>query len=154
MTNRLRAGLNGAAAGALATVPMSAVMLGAQRVGAMGKQPPEAIVERALEAANTEPTSTAVKATAAAAHIAFGAAAGALFGVLDHDDDSAAASVTKGVGFGLAVYAVSYAGWIPAMNILPRPKHDRKDRQSSMILAHLVYGAALGALLAAQRRSD
>lgn len=147
MPTTIKTGLNGAMAGALATIPMSAVMVGAQRVGLMGRQPPEVITQRALDAANTEPTTTATKALAAALHFAFGAAAGTVFALLNRDETSRPLAVAKGVGFGLALYAASYGGWIPATGILPAPQRDRKGRQPSMAAAHVVYGAALALLL-------
>ena len=146
MSNTLERSARGAAAGALATVPMSAVMLGAQRIGALGEQPPEKISRRALAAANREPTTTAEKATAATLHFAFGAAAGALYGMFADERDAWPTAAAKGVGFGLALYAVSYAGWLPALGLMPPPQRDREDRQASMALAHVVYGAALGLL--------
>jgi hypothetical protein len=127
MRDTLHAGLTGAVAGAIATAPMSAVMLAAERTGLLGRQPPEAIVQRALDAANAKPRSAAVRAAAVTTHFAFGAAGGA--------------------AYGLAMYAVSYAGWIPAMHILPKPARDRKGRQPSIAVAHVVYGAALALLM-------
>jgi hypothetical protein len=153
MRDKLQRGLAGAVAGAIATAPMSAVMLAAERTGLMGRQPPEAIVQKALDAANAQPSSAAARAAAVTAHFAFGAAGGAAYAFLDDDDDSLPLSIAKGVGFGLAVYAVSYAGWIPAMHILPKPARDRKGRQPSMAVAHLVYGAALALLLRHSRSS-
>lgn len=151
MRDMLRRGSNGALAGALATVPMSAVMLGAERAGLMGRQPPEVIAQKALAAANQEPGKGAVHATAVAAHFGFGAAAGAAFAWLNGDENSGPRLVANGLAFGLAVYAVSYAGWIPAMGILPAPSHDRQGRQPSMAAAHAVYGIALALLLRSQR---
>jgi hypothetical protein len=147
MRDTLHAGLTGAVAGAIATAPMSAVMLAAERTGLLGRQPPEAIVQRALDAANAKPRSAAVRAAAVTTHFAFGAAGGAAYAFLDNEDDSLPLAVAKGVGFGLAMYAVSYAGWIPAMHILPKPARDRKGRQPSIAVAHVVYGAALALLM-------
>jgi hypothetical protein len=136
----------GAAAGAIATVPMTAMMLAAQRTGSLGELPPEKVTRRALAAANQEPSTTAEKAIAAAAHFGFGALAGAVFGLIGGEGDDLPTSLAKGVGFGLALYAFSYAGWIPALDIMPPPQRDREDRQLSMAMAHVVYGAALGAI--------
>ena len=48
--------------------------------------------------------------------------------------------------FGIAVWAVSYAGWVPKLGLMQPPSRDRPGRPTAMILAHLVYGATLGAL--------
>lgn len=147
MTYGVDAALKGAAAGAVATIPMSAVMLAADRAGLMGKHPPEIIAEKTLDAAGVPPTETAKTTTAVTGHFAFGAAAGALFGLLQHRSGSPGLPIARGIGYGLALYTVSYAGWIPAMNIMPSPTHDRPGRQSSMIAAHVVFGAALAVLV-------
>ncbi|HEX4683183.1 MAG TPA: hypothetical protein VH277_10755 [Gemmatimonadaceae bacterium] len=146
MTTMIERSARGAAAGAIATVPMTAVMLAAQRMGSLGELPPRKIARRALAAANQEPSTTAEKATAAAAHLGFGALAGAVFGLMVGEDDDLATGLAKGVGFGLALYALSYAGWIPALDIMPPPHRDREERQASIAMAHVVYGAALGAI--------
>ena len=148
MADKVRSAAKGALAGALATAPMSAVMLGADRLGLMGRQPPEVIIQKALDAANREPRRRTVKPTAAAAHVGFGAAAGAAFALLESDEDALPRSIAKGALFGIGLYAASYAGWIPALDILPRPGHDRKGRQPAMAVAHVVYGTALALLLA------
>src|SRR5690242_21779510 len=101
MANTIERGARGAAAGALATVPMSAVMLAAQQLGSIGQQPPEKLTQRALAAANQQPSSTATKAVATAAHFAFGAAAGAAYGMITGEDDAVPAALAKGVAFGL-----------------------------------------------------
>ena len=140
--------LKGAAAGGVATLPMSGVMLAAGRAGLMGRQPPEAITDAALDAAGVEPPSEAVeKSAAAASHLAFGVAMGAAFALIEHRFRPRRAPVVDGILFGLAVWAVSYKGWVPALGIMPPPEEDRPGRPQSMIAAHVVYGAALGALL-------
>jgi hypothetical protein len=138
----------GAGAGALATAAMSALMLAAQRAGLMGKQPPEAITETILDGAGVETPSEQIEnAISTVLHLAFGAAAGGLFEVGRRRlFPSSGLAVPAGAAWGLAVWAVSYAGWIPWLRILPPPDEDRTDRQVVMVAAHVVYGATLGAL--------
>jgi len=132
----------GAAAGAVATAAMSALMLAAGRAGLMGRQPPEAIVRRAGQLTATEPRGRLAEALAAAAHLAFGVGTGAAYALLP----PAGRPVARGVAAGTAVYAVSYAGWVPALGALPPADRDRTSRQAAMAAAHVVYGAVLGAL--------
>jgi hypothetical protein len=136
----------GSAAGVAATVAMSAVMLAAQKLGLEGEQPPEAIVEAALDAADVDRSERTENALATLAHLGFGASCGAVYALLRRWLRTPGPPVGHGVGFGLGVYAASYQGWIPALGILPPPRRDRSDRQVSMALAHVVYGAVLGRL--------
>jgi hypothetical protein len=137
----------GAVAGTGATVAMSALMLAAGKLGFHGEQPPEAIVEAALDAADVEVAERTEHALASVAHLGFGASAGSVYAVLRRLTGVPGPEALHGVGWGLAVYGASYAGWIPALRILPPPHRDRDDRQTEMVLAHLVYGAALGGLV-------
>ena len=143
----LRRMLIGAAAGAAATVPQSAVVWGLKYAGVYRrKAPPEKIAEELSEPVIKvreldEPLQTAVKL---AEHFGFGAATGALFGLAS---GVLRPTVVAGVLAGLAVWKASYDGWIPAMKILPPPEEDEEGRQLAMLLAHIAYGLALGILV-------
>jgi len=135
----------GSAAGAVATVPMSGWMLAGQVVTAHGEQPPKRLV-RGLAHNAGMPAKRRGVATAlatAAAHLGFGAGCGAVYGTV-----ISRSSVFRGVAFGLGVWTISYAGWIPALDLLPPPHRDRPGRAWTISTAHVVYGAALGAALA------
>jgi hypothetical protein len=137
----------GAVNGALATLPMSALMWTAQRVGAMGRMPPAKITDAAIDAASGErPPTPARRAMAAALHLGSGALAGALYAAWSRRGRGRSGAL-PGAAFGTLVWAGSYAGWIPALGIMPPPHRDRPGRPPSMLLAHWVYGAVLGARL-------
>lgn len=140
--------LRGAVAGSVATGAMSAPMLVAGRAGLMGRQPPEAIVRRAGQLAGAEPQGSTADALAALSHVAYGVTAGAAYALLP----TSSRPVARGVVFGLAIYGVSYAGWVPVLRALPFASEDRPDRQAAMAVAHVVFGAVLGALDARWRR--
>lgn len=141
-----RTAVQGLVTGAVATVPMSAVMLVAGRTGAMGTQPPEQVTEKAMDAAGVDDASESEQnVTASIAHLAFGAGGGAAFALLQRRLRLPVPTVVQGVGFGLAVWAASYQGWIPALRILPPADDDRPGRRRAMIAAHIVYGGVLGA---------
>lgn len=147
MNKDLRATLGGAVAGVAATLPMSAVMFAAKKAGLMGKYPTELIAQKGLVAAGVQPSQGKTTTAALVAHFGFGAATGALFGLLYRRTQSLGPPVVRGIGYGLAVYTASYAGWIPAADIMPPPTADRPGRQPSMIVAHMVFGAALAELV-------
>jgi hypothetical protein len=141
----------GSLAGLAATTAMSAVMLVSRKAGLMGKLPPERITERALRLLGVRTSETSENALSTVAHLGYGAGVGALFAAAGRALPMPVPGPVAGVVCGLAVWTVSYAGWIPALGIMPPPHRDRRDRQASMIVAHLVYGAVLGTVTA--RRS-
>jgi hypothetical protein len=140
--------LRGMGGGAVATVAMSAVMLAAQKAGFMGKLPPEKITETALDSLEVEREESTEDALTTLAHFAFGVGCGGLFGWLHAKTASAGLSPeVKGVTFASFVWLVSYSGWVPALGIMPSPKHDRRGRPTSMLVAHWVFGGVLGSFL-------
>ena len=130
--------LRGALAGTLATLPMSAVMLAGDRF--VGRQPPEAIVRTALEAAPVDVPEAAVGPLALATHLGFGAALGAVSALVPGRGPA------KGIALALVAYAASYEGWVPALGVLPPASRDRAGRPVVMVAAHVVYGGVLGVL--------
>jgi hypothetical protein len=142
-----------AASGVLATLPMSAVMLGADALGRMGTQPPRRVVDEAAEQAPGPAPSDATRdATASVLHLVMGGliAVGVL-PVLALARRVAPAgwprAAAAGGAFGVAVYLLNYAGLAPALGILPPPTRDRPGRQLTMAAAHVVYGVVTGVLV-------
>lgn len=134
--------LSGAAAGLAATAAMSLVMLGAKKVGALGEPPPRRIVRKlTAPLGRLAPRGAALGLAALGAHFAFGASMGALFAALP----ARARSDRGGLLFGLGVWTANYAGALPQMGLMPRARRDRSARPTSMVAAHLVYGALLAA---------
>lgn len=148
MNTSLQAVFRGAAHGAIATAPMSVVMLIGQRLGSMDEDPPQALTEEALRRAHAleERSKPTVDALAVASHFTFGAAGGALFGLLSRFVAPRGPRLPTGIAFGLGVWATSYRGWIPALNLLPPEQRRGRAGTTVMIAAHAVYGATLGAL--------
>ncbi|MBW3641330.1 MAG: hypothetical protein KY447_00285 [Actinobacteria bacterium] len=139
--------LAGAGAGVIATAVMSVPMLVAGERGDMGEQPPKRVVRTVLGLAGDRDSSEATQDLGAAvAHVAFGAGGGAAFALLHRALHLPLPATVQGVAFGLGVWASSYKGWIPALGALPDADDDRAGRRRTMIGAHVVYGAVLGAL--------
>jgi Family of unknown function (DUF6789) len=141
VTRRLVAG---GVAGLLATLVMSAFMEWARRSGWLREHPPEEITERALQQAGASVSVSVKDTTATAAHLAFGVGAGAAYGLLPASRHRRLRAVA-GVGYGLGIWAVSYAGWAPALRLMPSPTEDRSESQAAIVASHVVYGAVLGA---------
>lgn len=137
--NRFLAGMG---AGLVATGVMSVVMAAAKLVGALGEPPPRRLTRRLLSPLGVRPSGRALDAVALLAHAGYGACVGGVFALLP------GRFKTQGGGrlFGLAVWAVNYAGLLPRLRLMPPARKDRLGRPLSMIAAHLVYGAALAAV--------
>ena len=119
---------------------MTVVFGAGQGLDALSKPPPDQIVEAvAAKAGTTPPTPPAKGVVVWLAHFAFGAAMGALFRVLRPNPRPA-----EGVGFGIALWGVSYQGLLPAARLFPPATQDDRRRQAINVLAHAVYGLTLG----------
>jgi uncharacterized membrane protein YagU involved in acid resistance len=53
-------------------------------------------------------------------------------------------ALLKGVLYGLAVWAGSYLGWLPALHIIPPATKHPPERNWLMLVAHVAWGAVLG----------
>jgi hypothetical protein len=83
------------------------------------------------------------------AHFAYGAAAGALYALARPSD-----GIVAGAGYGLAVWAASYLGWIPGLAILePATRHPRR-RNGLMLAAHVVWGATTALTIRELERAE
>ncbi len=155
MQRDARALFVGVAGGFAGTSTMSILMLVARRFGLVGKFPPQRIVEAALDATPAPVhQDDASPIVTVGAHFLFGMSVGAVFGLLQRRLPAARAGIFQGVVYGLIVWAVNYKGWIPAFDILPPPEQDRPDRPVVMVLAHLVYGGTVGAVVSRALASE
>jgi len=131
------------------TAAMSALMLAAGRVGLLGQQPPQAIAERTVQrSSGQDPPAPAHRGLGVVAHLGFGLGAGGAYALLPRR----LPPQVRGCAWGLAIYATSYQGWVPALGALPKASEDRRDRVAVMVLAHLVYGSVLAGTDAALSR--
>lgn len=72
-------------------------------------------------------------------HFGCGAFAGALYPATRQ---RVAHPLVYGSGYGVAIWAASYFGWIPALHALPPPHRHPANRRRLMIVVHLVGGPA------------
>ncbi|MEV4073250.1 DUF6789 family protein [Nonomuraea fuscirosea] len=142
--------LKGAVGGLAATAAMSGVMLAGSRLGLMPDQPPKRIA-RALLPGHRHRPKPGEGVAGALAHFGFGIAAGSLYGLLARGRRTPAVA---GVGYALAIWASSYQGWIPRLDILPPASTDRPGRQAVMVAGHVVYGTVLVLSLNRQNPHD
>ena len=145
--SRFRNLIKGAVAGLLATFPMTLFMRTAWRMLPPQEKyplPPRQLTNRLVQELEPPVRLNQDRLTALTylLHFLFGAATGALYGVLEdrvplHDD-------TKGPLMGMAVWAGSYLGWIPLLRMLPPATRHPWQRNVLMIVTHLIWGLALG----------
>jgi hypothetical protein len=145
----LAEGGRGAAYGMAATAVMTGWMLLAKKMGLMGQLPPEKITENFLRYLGVRPRTPLREAATTAGHFGYGAGLGTLFQLGGRVIPGPAP--LRGALFGAAVWAVSYAGWLPAVGLMPPPDLDRPGRQAATLIGHLIFGAVLGGL--ASRRA-
>lgn len=133
--------LAGAAAGVVATGAMTAWLAVPKLGGALGEPPPRKLTRKLLGRLGLDVSGAPLEVVTALSHLAYGAVCGVGYALLTPPSRSGAA---RGAAFGTAVWAASYAGWIPKVGLMPPPQADRPGRPTSMVVAHLVFGAALG----------
>ena len=97
--------------------------------------PPREIID--VMAGPARLTEHQMRTATTGAHFAYGALTGAGLAALRSRPATA-----EGAAYGLAIWAGSYFGWIPAAGVLKPAGRHPAERNALMILAHLVWGAA------------
>lgn len=146
----LRNVIKGALAGFIATVPMSISMLVGWRLLPWQEKyhlPPRLITEKIAERIGIEdriPEAGLIGLTTLS-HFGYGAVFGGAYALFD--DRIPVHSSLKGALAGMALWAGSYLGWLPAMGILtPATRHPLR-RNLLMIAAHVIWGLTLSEML-------
>lgn len=142
--------VRGAVGGVVATAAMSVVMLGARRYGLVGKLAPEEITEDALDAAGVDRDESTEDAVTVASHFAYGTGSGVAYALAGARLPGP--PVLRGVVFATGLLLVSYQGWVPAARILPPLQAQTPGGRWTLVVSHLVFGATLGAAVAALAR--
>jgi uncharacterized membrane protein YfcA len=87
-----------------------------------------------------------------AAHVGYGTTSGAAYALTM--SKTPLPTPLKGLVFGLALFAVSYLGWLPSAGIL-RPASDYPaGRNAGLIIAHLIYGSVTALVAGALAHED
>ena len=146
--------LLGAAAGTMATVPMT--MFWEYMHNHLPGEPPRPLPPREVVEAlavkagvSRQLSERDVEWLAMGAHVGYGAVTGALFGLVAPIGGRA---IVSGMLFGLGVWTASYLGWLPATGVRHSPRYDVPARTALIVSSHVVWGAAAGLLLAGRRR--
>lgn len=138
----------GAAASVIASVVMKAMLTVARRAGLLGEEPPRKLTRKLSARVGIPVHGPALSASAFAAHVAYGSMIGAVAGPAIQRLRERRGRVLAGAATGAAVWTASYAGWIPALDLMARPTKDTpRSRPWVMFGAHLLFGGVLGACL-------
>ena len=135
--------VGGTVGGVVGSAFMAVPILAARAAGLTGTPAPERITEGLLHRAGVRLDRDTEDQVTAMSHVGFGAGAGALYGVLAPRDTDLPRALALGLGYATALYAVSYAGWVPALGLLAPPDRDQPARQVVMLVAHWLYGVSI-----------
>jgi uncharacterized membrane protein YagU involved in acid resistance len=146
---RLRGVMVGALAGAVATGPMTGVMVLIHRwlPEERGERlAPEKVVEDVAESVGAEEVVEDVgkERVVWISHYGFGAAMGAIYGAVMTQPRPVAERVASGVVFGLGVWAANYVVAFPAADFKASVEKEPGSRNAQMIVSHVVWGAVVG----------
>lgn len=136
--------LAGAIGGLLATVPMTLTMELLHRRLAREERyplPPREITQDIVQRTGHEKDldEEQLARLSLLGHFGYGAVTGALYPLTRQHIDH---PLVYGSGYGIAVWAASYFGWVPALDILAPPNRHPVNRRRLMIVAHVVWGAS------------
>jgi uncharacterized membrane protein YagU involved in acid resistance len=146
MSGFIRAAARGALSGFLATVPMTLAMEGMrQRLPWYERYAlPPRLITASLSwktGAHRHLTTDQEAELAWCAHYLFGSSMGAVYSLITPHPTSH--RFVRGALFGGCVWALSYQGWLPALDILPPATWHPTRRVMLMVVAHLIWGVAL-----------
>jgi uncharacterized membrane protein YagU involved in acid resistance len=138
--------IQGAAAGLIATLPMTIFMrstwkrLPAEEQYAL----PPRLITRSLVGPGRfwKMSRRGQTAIILVLHFLFGAMAGSMYGMLE--EKVPLQRSVKGPLAGMVVWTASYLGWVPALGIMPPATGQPWRRNVMMIVAHLIWGMTLG----------
>lgn len=146
--------LSGAAAGFIATIPMTIFMLATQPFLPQGQHydlPPEIIIKELAHRLHVRSrmSKPQILVVTLVSHFAYGSAMGAIYSPLELR--TLPVAPVQGSLFGLLVWAASYLGLLPLLRISASGHREPAHRNYMMIAAHLIWGTALGATIVVLR---
>lgn len=136
--------VRGALSGLAATGTMTGAMFAEKEMGVLQRVAPKTITARAAQKvglAGETMVEGAFTPTWLAAHLGYGTSCGIVFSlirpVLPRN------GILAGALYGVALWAISYLGIMPALGLYPYPTRTSTGQTVGMIAAHEVYGVTL-----------
>lgn len=113
----------------------------------LGEFPPRRVVSEVAGSLAGEPVSAALLDVLTwPAHLAYGAAAGMVYGAVRDRPGGPRDPIASGALMGLAVWASGYAGWLPMIGVRESTVRGAPSKIPFPLLAHLVFGMTTAAL--------
>ena len=134
---------SGGLSGTMATFAMSALMLGAQRAGFLGEQPPRKLSDALLDdITGGRADESQRRLGTAMIHLGIGATAAGLNQAGRRLVGWPGPAAISGGAFGAFFWAINYGLVAPALGIMPPPDRDRRWRAPVMLAANVIWGAS------------
>lgn len=148
--------LSGAAAGAIATLPMSVVMCSGKEALPRRQQyalPPRQISDRIVHIAKMDKhvQASEMKLITLAAHFGYGSACGTVYAM---GVPKQIQSVSSGISFGLGVWCGSYLVLLPGLGLMTSATSHPWERNVLMLFSHAIWGGVLGYILSRRERDE
>lgn len=148
MNTTTETAIRGAVAGAAGTAAMTMMMRGvAPKVVPEEMRPDEFVPKKVVEWAEEQAgapdalSEDAELKLSMVPHFGYGSSMGALYGLARDRVDGVPAPLA-GALFGVAVWAIGFEGWLPALGVQPATTEQPPKKRPMPIMAHLVYGVA------------
>jgi hypothetical protein len=137
---------SGAIAGLAGALTMTGPIAVGQRLGLFRTAPPAEISRNAAEATRLPVAfRTASSRLWPVPHLVYGAGCGVLYSLIRRRLPHSV--LAAGPLYGAAVWAVGYSGYLPVLQLYPSPPDDLHPRATTMIIAHLLFGLTVAALV-------
>jgi hypothetical protein len=137
----------GALAGLGATVVLTGLREAWAKTGLVFETAPMQVVDRMEEVGLVGDLSPAGRRMlTACAHFAYGAGAGAGFGLLREETGTQAEEAAVGSALGVLAWGAGWSSWLPLTGVHRPPWSQRTPRVLLPVIDHAVFGAAWGLL--------
>jgi hypothetical protein len=121
---------------------MTVIRMLAHRAGLIDKTTPQVVEEWALHKSGVDPKGLAAhQAMEQTVHLAVGAAAGALWGIVAGPRGG---TIPAATAFGTAIWGVAFFGIVPALRLARPPWRASTTENAVNVASHAVYGAVTG----------
>lgn len=137
----------GGAGGLLGTVALSGFRQALSALGLVYETAPMQVVDRLSEVSKVQDLSPlARRALTVAAHLGYGAGAGAVFGMLREEKEDATSEASVGAALGVLIWGLGWAGWLPLLGVHRAPWTQRTPSVLLPVVDHAFFGAVWGLL--------